>query len=120
MAVKKVLVVDDSATDRKNLELICSDAGYTVISARCGTEALERVKRDLPDVVLLDIVMADLNGYQVCRAITSNLDTRHIAVVLVSSNSELTHRVWGEKQGARSYVAKPFTSEQILSQLRSL
>jgi len=120
MSVRKVLVVDDSATDLKKLEQIVAAAGYTVTTASSGKEALERIKNDRPDVVLLDIIMNDMNGFQVCRAINADAATRNIPVVLVSSKKEKSDQVWGVEQGARAYVTKPFTSEQILHQLRAL
>jgi len=120
MAVKKVLVVDDSATDLKNLEQICAGAGYTVITATSGNEAVQKVRTEMPDAVLLDVIMDDMNGFQVCRAITSDQATKHIPVVLVSGKGEKTDRIWGEQQGARAYITKPFTAEQILEQLRAL
>ncbi len=120
MSIRKVLVVDDSATDLKKLEQIVTAAGYTVITASCGKEALERVKNDRPDAVFLDVMMTDMNGFQVCRAIHSDATTKNIPVVLVSSKKEKTDQVWGVEQGARAYVTKPFTTEQILNQLRAL
>lgn len=120
MTVKKVLVVDDSSTDLKNLEEICAGAGYTVITATSGTEAVVKAKAELPDAVLLDVIMDDMNGFQVCRAITSDKATQHIPVVLVSGKGEKTDRIWGEQQGARAYITKPYTPDQILSQLRAL
>jgi twitching motility two-component system response regulator PilH len=120
MSIRKVLIVDDSTTDLTKLEQIVAAAGYTVITAASGKEALERVRNDRPDAVLLDIIMNDMNGFQVCRAIASDDQTRNIPVVLVSSKKEKTDQVWGVEQGARAYVTKPFTSEQILSQLRAL
>lgn len=120
MAIRKVLIVDDSATELKRLEQIVSDAGYTVITASSGKEALERAEREQPDAVLLDIIMNDMNGFQVCRAISSGEATRNIPVVLVSSKREKIDQAWGEEQGARGYVTKPYTTEEILSQLRAL
>lgn len=120
MSIRKVLVVDDSATDLKKLEQIVSGAGYTVITATSGKEALERVKNDRPDAVLLDIIMNDMNGFQVCRALNGDVATKDIPIVLVSSKKEKTDQVWGVEQGARAYVTKPFTPEQILDQLRTL
>jgi len=120
MSIRKVLVVDDSATDLKKLEQIVSEAGYTVITATSGKEALERARQDRPDAVLLDIIMNDMNGFQVCRALTSDDATKNIPIVLVSSKKEKTDQVWGVEQGARAYVTKPFTPEQILDQLRTL
>ncbi len=120
MAIEKVLVVDDSATDLKNLEQICSGAGYAVITATSGTEAVDKIKSEMPDAVLLDVIMPGMNGFQACRAITSDPVTQHIPVVLVSSKGEKTDRVWGQEQGAKGYITKPFTAEQILDQLKTL
>ncbi len=120
MAIKKVLCVDDSATDLKNLEQICAGAGYTVITATSGTEAVDKVKSEMPDAVLLDVIMPGMNGFQACRVITSDSATQHIPVVLVSSKGEKTDRVWGEEQGAKSYITKPYTANQILDQLKEL
>ena len=120
MAVKKVLVVDDSTTDLKNLEQICSGAGYAVLTASSGAEAVEKVKREQPDAVLLDVIMNDMNGFQVCRAITSDSMTQHIPVVLVSGKNEKTDRIWGEQQGAKAYITKPYTPDEILDQLAQL
>jgi len=120
MAKKTILVVDDSATDLKNLEQICVDAGYTVITATSGSEAVAKATSEKPDAVLLDVIMSDMNGFQVCRAITSNAATKDIPVVLVSSKGEKTDRIWGEQQGAKAYIVKPFTASQILDELQRL
>jgi twitching motility two-component system response regulator PilH len=120
MAIRKVLVVDDSDTDRKNLEQIVSGAGYSVISARSGRDAVAMTKSEQPDAVLLDVIMPDMNGFQACRAITNDAATKNIPVILVSSKGEKTDKVWGQEQGARGYVTKPFTPDQILNELRSL
>jgi twitching motility two-component system response regulator PilH len=120
MEIHKVLVVDDSATELARLQQIVSAAGYTVITASSGKEALERAERDQPDAVLLDIIMDDINGFQVCRAITAAKGSRDVPVILVSSKREAIDQTWGKEQGARAYVTKPYTPEQILDQLRSL
>ena len=120
MAIRKVLVVDDSDTDRKNLEQNVSGAGYAVITAKSGRDAVAITKSEHPDAVLLDVIMPDMNGFQACRAITSDATTKNIPVILVSSKGEKTDKVWGQEQGARGYVTKPFTPDQILNELRSL
>lgn len=119
MTIKKVLVVDDSTTDLKNLEQICTGGGYDVITATGGIEAVAKANDENPDIVLLDVMMNDMNGFQVCRLLTTNESTQHIPIVLVSSKIEQTDRIWGEQQGAKAYITKPFTPEQILSQLRA-
>ena len=120
MAIRKVLVVDDSATDLRNLEQIVSAAGYAVITATSGKEAIAKAKSDHPDAVLMDVIMPDMNGFQACRSITNEVTTRGIPVILVSSKGEKTDKVWGEEQGARGYVTKPYTADQILGQLKAL
>jgi len=120
MSIKKVLLVDDSSTQLEKLNEIVSGAGYTTLTASNGADAIEIAKRDKPDAVLLDIIMDDMNGFQVCRAITSNEVTKDIPVVLVSSKKEKTDAVWGKEQGARAYVTKPYTPDQILSELKAL
>lgn len=119
MGIKKILIVDDSSTDRQNLEQICESGGYSVITATCGVEAVAKANSESPDAVLLDVVMSDMNGFQVCRLLTSNEATQHIPIVLVSSKVEQTDRIWGQQQGAKAYITKPFTSDQILNQLRA-
>jgi twitching motility two-component system response regulator PilH len=120
MAIRKVLIADDSSTDLKNLEQIVSSAGYQVITAASGKEAVAKAKTERPDAILLDVIMPDMNGFQACRAITSDADTKNIPVILVSSKGEKTDKVWGEEQGAKSYVTKPYTPDHILSQLKAL
>jgi twitching motility two-component system response regulator PilH len=120
MAISKILCVDDSDTDLKHMQQICTDAGYVVVTATSGKDAVAMAKSEHPDVVLLDVIMPDMNGFQACRAITSDPSTADIAVILVSSKSEKTDRIWGEEQGARGYVTKPYTPDQILNELRAL
>ncbi|MCK7579679.1 MAG: response regulator [Chromatiales bacterium] len=107
-------------TDRKNLEQIVSAAGYQVISAKSGVEAIAKAKAERPDAILLDVIMPEMNGFQACRALTADAATKDIPVVLVSSKGEKTDKLWGEEQGARGYVTKPFTADQLLSQLKAL
>jgi twitching motility two-component system response regulator PilH len=120
MSIRKVLCVDDSSTDLKNMEQICSGAGYQVITATNGKDAVGKAKSEHPDAVLLDVIMPDMNGFQVCRAITSDAGTKDIPVVLVSSKGEKTDKLWGEEQGAKGYVTKPYTPDQLLGALKAL
>jgi twitching motility two-component system response regulator PilH len=120
MAINKILIVDDSPTDMKKLQQIVADAGYLTITAASGKEAVAKAKSEHPDAILLDIIMDDMNGFQVCRAITSDDTTKDIPVVLVSSKDEKTDKVWGQEQGAKAYVTKPYTPEQILGELKAL
>jgi twitching motility two-component system response regulator PilH len=120
MAIKKILIVDDVATDLKKLEDIVTQAGYIVITAANGKDAVDKARSMNPDAVLVDIIMPDMNGFQVCRAIKTDSATRNIPVVIVSSKSEKTDKVWGQEQGAAGYITKPYTPDQIVTQLRAL
>ena len=120
MAINTVLVVDDTATDLTNLDQIISGAGYTTIKASSGEEAVVVAKSQHPDAVFMDVIMEPMNGFQACRAITTDDATKDIPVVLVSSKGEKTDRMWGEEQGAKGYITKPYTADQILDQLKSL
>lgn len=120
MAIKKVLIVDDVNTELKKLEQIVSEAGYAVITAVNGKDAVDKARTMHPDAVLLDVIMPDMNGFQVCRAIKSDAATRDIPVVIVSSKGEKTDKVWGQEQGAAGYITKPYTPDQIVTQLRAL
>jgi twitching motility two-component system response regulator PilH len=120
MAIRKVLCVDDSSTDLKNMEQICSGAGYQVLTAKTGKEAVAKARSEHPDAVLLDVIMPDMNGFQACRAITTDDATKDIPVVLVSSKGEKTDKLWGEQQGAKGYVTKPYTPDQLLGVLKAL
>jgi twitching motility two-component system response regulator PilH len=120
MAIRKVLVADDSNTDLRNMEQICTGAGYQVITAVSGKDAVAKAKAERPDAVILDVVMPEMNGFQACRAITTDADTRNIPVILVSSKGEKTDKLWGQEQGAKGYVTKPFKSEDLLKELKAL
>ena len=118
MAINKILVVDDVATDRMHLREILSDAGYQVITASSGREALNLASSDKPDLIFLDIVMEDMDGYQACRKLTTGETTKDIPVVIVSANKQKVDKLWAQKQGARAYVTKPYTSDDITNQIK--
>ena len=114
MAVNKVLVVDDSPIDLQHLKTIVQDAGYQVITATNGSEAQEKAKSQTPDVILMDVVMGGVDGFEACRNITKNSDTKNIPVFFVTSKNQRADRVWGELQGGKGLIAKPFTRDQII------
>lgn len=117
MAINKILVVDDVATDRMHLREILTDAGYAVITAASGMEALSLANSDKPDLIFLDIVMDDMDGYQACRKLTRAEATKHIPVIMVSANKQKVDKLWAQRQGARAYVTKPYTIDDITNQI---
>ncbi len=120
MSINKVLLVDDSPTDLANIRSIVSDAGYSVLTATSGIEAIEVAKNELPDLIFMDIVMEGADGYDACREITQDGNTKSIPVVFVTSKSQKADRVWAELQGGKAFITKPFTPEQILDQIAEL
>jgi twitching motility two-component system response regulator PilH len=116
----KVMVVDDAHADLKLMESILAGAGHQVVSYADGARLEERLLAERPDVVLLDIVMPNRNGYDILRALKKDERTRHTPIVLVTSKNQESDRIWGKRQGADEYVMKPFTSEQLLSVVQRL
>jgi twitching motility two-component system response regulator PilH len=117
MAINKVLVVDDSPVDLANIRTIVHDAGYSVVTATSGNEAVKLAKSELPDLIFMDIVMEGADGYEACREISQNIKTKNIPVVFVTSKSQKADRVWAELQGGKAFITKPYKPEQILEQI---
>lgn len=118
--VKKALVVDDSAADLANIKSILTDAGCIVITATNGAEAIAKASAESPTIIFLDVVMPDMDGFEACRQLTANPATKAIPVVFVTSKGQKTDKVWGELQGAKGFVTKPYTADQIIDQLKKL
>ncbi len=111
----KVMVVDDAYSDLKLMESILRTAGHEVVSLTDGEKLEDQMEVEHPDVLLLDIVMPRRNGYEILRALRRDSRTSKTPVVLVSSKNQDSDRAWGKRQGADEYLAKPFTSDQLLS-----
>ncbi len=118
MAINKILVVDDSSVDLLNLKNIVSDAGYQVITASSGKEAIEKAAIEMPDLIFMDVVMQQMDGYQACREITHNEKTKDIPIVFVTSKGQKADRMWAEMQGGKSLVQKPYTPTQIVDEIK--
>ena len=114
MEAQKVLVVDDSPTDLHLITGYLLNNGYTAMSASTGEEALEKVNADKPDLILMDVVMPGLNGFQATRQLTKGADTAHIPIVIVTTKDQETDRVWGKRQGAKDYLTKPVDEDVLL------
>lgn len=120
MPVQKILVVDDSPTERHFLATLLGKNGYQVSLAEDGNQALEQAKRVQPDLILMDVVMPGLNGFQATRAISRDPETRSIPVIMCTSKSQETDKIWGLRQGARDYVVKPVVRDELLAKITSL
>ena len=115
-----VLVVEDSVTQREMIEDLLKCSGLTVKTAGDGVEALEQMQGNCPDIVVMDIVMPRMNGYELCRRIKTDPKTERIPVVMCSSKGEEFDRYWGMKQGADAYIAKPFQPQELVGTVKQL
>ncbi len=109
----KVLIVDDSRVYRFSLRRLMNSWGHEVIIAKNGEQGFDVARREKPDLILMDIVMPGMNGYQAKRKLASDEATSHIPVIFVSSRSEETDKVWGLRQGAYAYVTKPIEPKEL-------
>lgn len=116
----RVMIVDDSPTDALNLKNILTKAGHQVIEASSGSDAIPRVKSERPDCVVMDVVMPGINGFQATRTLSRDPATAGIPIIVCSSKSQETDRVWALRQGAREYVIKPVKESDLLSKLRAV
>lgn len=115
-----VLVVEDSVAQREMITDLLKGSGLTVTVASDGVEALERIQGQRPDLVVLDIVMPRMNGYEVCRRLKADPSTQNVPVVMCSSKGEEFDRYWGMKQGADAYIAKPFQPTELVGTVKQL
>jgi twitching motility two-component system response regulator PilH len=120
MPVRKILVVDDSPTDRQFMLETLAKKGYQVVTAESGEDAIVKAKSELPDLILMDVVMPGLNGYQATRQITRDDATKHIPVIMCTSKGADTDRIWGMRQGANDYLIKPIDASQLLAKIAQL
>ncbi|OQX88946.1 hypothetical protein B6D60_00615 [candidate division KSB1 bacterium 4484_87] len=115
-----VLVVDDLPLNRKLQRLFLTEGGYRVIFAEDGIEALQKVKKHSPDLILLDVMMPRMDGFQVCRHIKNNSQTRFIPIILVTALNEIESKIKGIEAGADDFIAKPFNKLELLARVKSL
>lgn len=119
MAVQKILIVDDSQTDLLNLQKIVAKSGCHVITATSGKEAVQKARSEKPDLIFMDIIMDEMDGYSACREIVDNPETQKIPVVFVSSKQQKADEIWAQKQGGKGLIGKPYTEDQILDKIRT-
>jgi twitching motility two-component system response regulator PilH len=115
---KKILIVDDSPSQVRLMQGLLENEGYNPVGLNDPTRIEETITAEGPAVILLDVVMPERNGFQVCRELKSNTKFKTIPVILVTSKDTPSDRYWGEQQGADGYVTKPFTREELLRAVR--
>lgn len=120
MPIKKVLVVDDSPTERFYLVDILRKNGFETETAENGDEGINKAKALHPDLILMDVVMPGINGFQVTRMLSKDTETKDIPVIICTSKGQETDRVWGMRQGATAYLVKPIVPEDLLDKIQGL
>lgn len=110
----RVLIVDDSPTETHKMSRILDKHGHEVITAESGEEGVEKAIATMPDVVLMDIVMPGLNGFQATRQLSKNAATSNIPVIIVTTKDQETDRLWGARQGAKGYLTKPVQDSTLM------
>ena len=116
----RILIVDDSPSQLMGMKRIVEKLGHEALSAEDGAAGVEAAKQHVPDLILMDVVMPNLNGFQATRAISKEPKTAHIPVVLVTTKDQETDKVWGMRQGAKAYITKPFSESQLVDVINEL
>lgn len=114
----RILIVDDSPTETFRFKEILTKHGFEVIEASNGEEGVTMAQAELPDMVLMDVVMPGVNGFQATRQISRHETTKHIPIVIVSTKDQATDRVWGKRQGACDYLTKPIEEQQLIDVIK--
>jgi twitching motility two-component system response regulator PilH len=120
MTIQKILLIDDSKTELHVLSELLGKRGYEVRTAENGDEAIRRLAEDKPDLILMDVVMPGQNGFQLTRSITRDPRFADVPVIMCTSKSQETDKLWGMRQGARDYVVKPVNADELLAKIRAL
>jgi twitching motility two-component system response regulator PilH len=118
--MSQILIVDDSPTEAHVLKGMLEKNGYETEIAESGTEGIERAKAFKPDLVLMDVVMPGLNGFQATRQLTKDPETSDIPVIIVTTKDQETDRVWGLRQGARDFLTKPVSEKILLEKINAV
>ena len=120
MAIRKVLIVDDSKTELLFMTDLLQKNGMSVRTAEGADEALKRLSEEKPDLILMDVVMPGQTGFQLTRAINRNPLYADIPIIMCTSKSLETDRVWGMRQGARDYITKPVNAAELFVKIKAL
>lgn len=116
----RILIVDDSPSQLLGMKRVIEKLGHEALTAEDGAAGVEAAKRELPDLILMDVVMPNLNGFQATRSISKDASTSHIPVVLVTTKDQETDKVWGMRQGAKAYIVKPFNEAELIKTISTL
>jgi len=115
---KKVLIVDDSPAQVKLMQGLLETEGYQPVGINDPRRVEEAIAAERPSLILLDVIMPERNGFQICRELKSNAEYSAIPVIMVTSKDSVSDKYWGQQQGADGYVTKPFTRDELLRAVR--
>ena len=116
----RVLIVDDSPTETYKISQMLSKHGFDVLTAESGEKGISLAKAEMPDVVLMDIVMPGMNGFQATRQLSQDAQTSEIPIIIVTTKDQETDRMWGQRQGAKGYLTKPVDSKVLIDTIKSV
>lgn len=116
----RILIVDDSPTEVKKISSLLEKHNHEVLTADNGADGVAKARAESPDLVLMDVVMPGLNGFQATRQLTRSPDTADIPVVIVTTKDQETDRVWGTRQGAKGYLVKPVKEDELIKTIDDL
>ena len=117
---KKVLIVDDSKVERLILKEILTELKFSIFEAENAVEGIQKANEIKPDLILMDVVMPGMNGFQATRQITSNERMKDIPVIMCTSKNQATDKIWGQRQGAKAYIVKPIQKELLIAEIEKL
>lgn len=120
MAIKNVMVVDDSPTDAHVMSEALKKNGFTVSVATNGEQAIEKARSEKPDLILMDVVMPGMSGFEATRALTKDPETANIPVIICSTKGQETDKAWGLRQGAADYLVKPVSEKELMAKINAL
>ena len=118
MSISKILVVDDSATDLAHIQSIVTDQGYFVSTATSGKEAIAKATDEKPDLIFLDVIMNEMDGFKTCRFLATNEETKTIPVIFLTSKNQKADKVWADMQGGKGFLTKPAEPELVAEEIK--
>ncbi len=116
----KILIVDDSPTEVHVLTTMLTKNGHEIVVATCGEDGVEMAKTQMPDLILMDVVMPGMNGFQATRQISKNEATAVIPVIMVTTKDQETDKVWAMRQGAKDYLVKPVQEKALIEHVNKV
>ena len=114
----RILIIDDSPTETFRFKEILTKHGFATVEATNGADGVTLARAEQPDLILMDVVMPGVNGFQATRQITRDAKTKHIPVIIVSTKDQATDRLWGKRQGAKDYLTKPVDEDLLINTIK--